>query len=1123
MAIEKWGNWALNRTLITGGSADHNAIAALPNCGYVVVWREGGTIHVQIFNAAGESKAAHKLTVGQTNLNKIEPDIVVQSDGSFIVAWSGDTKEIRAQKFGIDGTAYLPVLSIAEQATSTSTIKNFPSLATNGGGWAAVWQETNVQTQQGTTDFIRLERVAADGTRTSVEVVSGSGVERPDVTELGGGRHLVTWVISGTVHAAIVAANGSVGTSFIVASGSMGNPSVTTLSTGGFVIAVQNNIDATGGNYITQVYDSQGNAVTQGSHSISTPAGQPPAVIALTKGGYAGGYALVYAAPAFDNNGQRIDHGDIFIRLVKADGTMSEPFMVNDSSWEGFGDQRLPSLAELPDGRISVTWYDPNSSGIRHQIIDGRETAVTVTGTSHNDFYIGSNHGGDILEGKDGNDTLYGGGGNDHFKGGAGADHFVGGDYFGNDNGTEDNVTYLGAKDQAGNLEAVEIYLWDVSRNKGYEAEGDTYVGIEVISGTTKDDILEGDNANNAFWGDDGNDVLKGFGGNDTLLGTAGEDTLYGGLGADMLDGGTGEDRDLVTYEFSTAGVGIVASLDNSAVNTFEAAGDTYIGIDDLTGTMWDDVLIGLHSDRSGASQHNKLSGGGGNDTLIGGWGADTLDGGAGFNFASYQTAEMGVKAYLDDELSNTGEAAGDVYQINNGGKTPTLVIQGLIGSDHGDTLHGSDDNNDELRGGGGDDELQGLKGDDTLQGGLGADKLFGGDGNDYASYADSAAGVTVVLPAGGTGAVGEDTFDSIEGLIGSNHNDMLIGNAFSNHLVGGGGSDTLVGGFGTNTLEGGAGSDVYYASSGDVIIEHAAQGTDTVVVTSTFSLAGGSFAFIENIIVQTEAGVTLTGNDQDNTLNGNAGGDTLNGQGGKDILYGQGGGDGLNGGEGNDVLYGQDGSDALSGENGDDILDGGTGADAMNGGAGNDTFYVDNAGDIANGGSGTDTVHTSVNFTMAADMENLFATGGSALILKGSAIANTITGNAGANKIYGGLGNDVLRGGSGKDTFVFDTKLNKSTNVDRIMDFNVRDDSFHLDNKYFTKLGSGTASKPKKFNSDMFVINNKAKDREDRIVYDKKTGALYYDQDGTGSKAQVKIATLTKNLKLTYSDFFVI
>jgi serralysin len=105
----------------------------------------------------------------------------------------------------------------------------------------------------------------------------------------------------------------------------------------------------------------------------------------------------------------------------------------------------------------------------------------------------------------------------------------------------------------------------------------------------------------------------------------------------------------------------------------------------------------------------------------------------------------------------------------------------------------------------------------------------------------------------------------------------------------------------------------------------------------------------------------------------------------------------------------------------------------------------------------------------------------------------------------------------------VFDTRLNKRTNVDKISDFRYQDDSIYLDNKYFTKLGSGTFSKPKKFKSDMFVQNSKARDAEDRIVYDKKTGKLYYDEDGTGSKAQVQIATITNKVKLTYQDFFVI
>ena len=61
------------------------------------------------------------------------------------------------------------------------------------------------------------------------------------------------------------------------------------------------------------------------------------------------------------------------------------------------------------------------------------------------------------------------------------------------------------------------------------------------------------------------------------------------------------------------------------------------------------------------------------------------------------------------------------------------------------------------------------------------------------------------------------------------------------------------------------------------------------------------------------------------------------------------------------------------------------------------------------------------------------------------------------------------------------------------------------------------------RFKSDMFVEGTRAKDREDRIVYDKKTGNLYYDQDGIGSKAQVKIATISNKTKLYYHDFFVI
>ncbi|QRM31249.1 hypothetical protein [Microvirga sp. VF16] len=297
-------------------------------------------------------------------------------------------------------------------------------------------------------------------------------------------------------------------------------------------------------------------------------------------------------------------------------------------------------------------------------------------------------------------------------------------------------------------------------------------------------------------------------------------------------------------------------------------------------------------------------------------------------------------------------------------------------------------------------------------------------------------------------------------------------------------------------------------------------------------------------------------------TLGGAAGSDHLRGEGGDDVLDGGAGADILSGGDGIDLvsfasarsgvtasLAGGSGGDAagdtyssiegLLGSSFDDVFVG-TGSAILKGRAGNDTYYI-KAGDVFEEAvnEGRDTVIVSGSYALSSDaqIELLKLSGVSSRVsanLTGSNTANQIFGHAGVNTlkgqggndtIHGGAGNDKLYGGSGsgKDTFVFDTTPHKTRNVDRIYDFNPKYDSIWLENKYFTKVGSGSASKPKKFKSDMFVKSSKAQDAEDRIVYDKKSGALYYDKDGTGSASQVKIATLSKNLKLTYSDFFVI
>ncbi|WP_230532607.1 hypothetical protein [Microvirga roseola] len=105
----------------------------------------------------------------------------------------------------------------------------------------------------------------------------------------------------------------------------------------------------------------------------------------------------------------------------------------------------------------------------------------------------------------------------------------------------------------------------------------------------------------------------------------------------------------------------------------------------------------------------------------------------------------------------------------------------------------------------------------------------------------------------------------------------------------------------------------------------------------------------------------------------------------------------------------------------------------------------------------------------------------------------------------------------------MFDTKASRS-NKDKILDFKVKDDSIWLDNKYFKKLGKkGSEAKPAKLNKKFFTVGDKAKDKNDYLIYDKKKGVLYYDADGSGKDKAVEIATLRKKLRMTSKDFFVI
>jgi Ca2+-binding RTX toxin-like protein len=126
------------------------------------------------------------------------------------------------------------------------------------------------------------------------------------------------------------------------------------------------------------------------------------------------------------------------------------------------------------------------------------------------------------------------------------------------------------------------------------------------------------------------------------------------------------------------------------------------------------------------------------------------------------------------------------------------------------------------------------------------------------------------------------------------------------------------------------------------------------------------------------------------------------------------------------------------------------------------------------------------------------------------------LNGNIDNDTLGGGLDNDTLVGGAGSDTFLFDTSPGKS-NVDRITDFKPREDHIQLDDAIFRKVGKVGA-----LTKGAFWTGDKAHDRDDRIIYNKKTGALYYDADGSGKAAAVKFAEISKKLALKHSDFLI-
>jgi Ca2+-binding RTX toxin-like protein len=293
-------------------------------------------------------------------------------------------------------------------------------------------------------------------------------------------------------------------------------------------------------------------------------------------------------------------------------------------------------------------------------------------GLGGNDIILGG-AGTDILDGGDGDDLLVGGFGNDYIRGGAGRDELDGG-------AGVDTAIYT--ESAAG----VSVDLV-TGGGAGGNAQGDSLIGIENLIGSTLADTLIGDFGAN---------VLRGWTGDDVLRGEAGADTLNGEAGID-------------TAIYEEGAVGVTVNLTTGTGTGGNAQGDVLLGIENIYGSQFNDVL-------TGSAGANVLRGFNGADVLRGAAGADTLDGGGGVDAVTYTESAAGVTVRLDARTGVGGTAQGDTL----------LGIENVIGSQFNDILVGN----------AGANVLIGLNGKDTFVGNAGADRFL------YTAVGETTVGV---------------------------------------------------------------------------------------------------------------------------------------------------------------------------------------------------------------------------------------------------------------------------------------------------------------------------------------------------------------------------------------------
>jgi Ca2+-binding RTX toxin-like protein len=252
---------------------------------------------------------------------------------------------------------------------------------------------------------------------------------------------------------------------------------------------------------------------------------------------------------------------------------------------------------------------------------------------------------------------------------------------------------------------------------------------------------------------------------------------------------------------------------------------------------------------------------------------------------------------------------------------------------------------------------------------------------------------------------------------------------------------------------------------------------------------AGDKFVSVENLYGSSDGNDNLSGNKADNNIVGFGGHDRLNGKGGIDFL---------DGGDGDDMLIGGGGSDFLHGGAGRDRLIG-------NGGSDSASYFYSDEGVTVSLDKSLIATGDAVGDTFTS-IENLVGSSTASDVLAGNKKANSIWGFGGDDTINGGKGNDQLYGGEGSDTFVFSSAKH---GTDTIHDFNAYD-KIAFDAEAFGLVAGAVGA-----NQFRASAGHASLSQTEVFLFDTTDKSLWFDQDGSGAGAAVRLAVLGDNADL--------